>query len=131
MSFSRRPQAQRASIACLFLLMLLISRSTSAGSLTLAWDPTPDPSVIGYVVYVGTTSGLYTESVDVGPATTFSMTNAVDGCTYYFAVASYAKGPLVGPPSAEVSGATNGGPTLVSPGDQESQVGQAVTLPLK
>ena len=76
--------------------------SAHAGSLTIAWDPSPDPSVIGYRVYIGTTSGLYTETFDLGNVTTFSY-NAVEGRTYYFSVAAYAPGPIVGPRSREVS----------------------------
>ena len=63
---------------------------------------------MGYRVYVGTTSGAYTEIYDVGNVTTFSY-NAAEGTTYYFAVAAYAPGPVVGARSTEVS-ATGGAP---------------------
>ncbi len=92
------------------LLTILLVGVTPAhgGTLTVAWDPSPDPTVMGYRVYVGTTSGAYTEIYDVGNVTTFSY-NAAEGTTYYFTVAAYAPGPVVGPRSTEVS-ATGGAP---------------------
>lgn len=92
------------------LLTILLVGVTPAhgGTLTVAWDPSPDPTVMGYRVYVGTTSGAYTEIYDVGNVTTFSY-NAAEGTTYYFTVAAYAPGPVVGPRSSQVS-ATGGAP---------------------
>ena len=88
------------------LLTILLTGITPAhgGTLTVAWDPSPDPTVMGYRVYVGTASGAYTEIYDVGNVTTFSY-NAAEGTTYYFTVAAYAPGPVVGPRSSEVSAA--------------------------
>ena len=87
--------------AALLTTFLVAVTSVHAGTLTVAWDPSPDPSVIGYRVYVGTTSGAYTETYDVGNATTFSY-NGTEGARYYFAVAAYASGPVVGPRSNAV-----------------------------
>jgi putative Ig domain-containing protein/glucodextranase-like protein len=106
------------------------ARSAGAETLTLMWDPSPDSSVVGYVVYVGTQSGVYTSSYDVGNATGFAYTNATAGQPYYFAVASYAPGPLLGAKSSEVSGITNMAPVLVNPGNQSSTVGSPVSLQL-
>lgn len=90
------------TIAAALLTTVLVGvTSAHAGSFTVAWDPSPDPTVIGYRVYVGTTSGGYSESFDAGSATTFTY-NGVDGQTYFFAVAAYAPGPVIGPRSAEV-----------------------------
>ena len=38
--------------------------SPTAQPLTLSWDPTKDPGVVGYSLYYGTASGAYTEHVD-------------------------------------------------------------------
>ena len=90
------------TIAVALLTTFLVGvTSAYAGSITVAWDPSPDPSVIGYRVYVGTTPGSYFQSFDAGNATTFTY-NGVDGRTYYFAVAAYAAGPVIGPRSGEV-----------------------------
>ncbi len=89
----------------LFLLLLALgtARSADAGTLALAWDASPDPSVRGYRVYVGTSSGVYTETFDVVGATSFVYPRAVDGRSYYFAVAAFGANRLAGLPSAEIS----------------------------
>jgi hypothetical protein len=82
------------------------------------------------VVYIGTQPGTYTQSVDVGPATSYSFTTAVAGQLYCFAVSAYASGPVEGPRSQEVCGYSNQRPTLTNPGTQSSTAGQADSLQL-
>jgi hypothetical protein len=96
------------AVALLTIILLVGVAPAHGGTLSVAWDPSPDPTVMGYRVYVGTTSGAYTEIYDVGNVTTFSY-NAAEGTTYYFTVAAYAPGPVVGLRSSEVS-ATGGAP---------------------
>jgi hypothetical protein len=84
------------------LLSVIFAVSAEAATVTIAWDPSPDNTVIGYQVYVGTSSRSYTETFDVGLATSFSYSPA-NGAVYYFAVASYSAGPRVGPLSSEVA----------------------------
>ncbi len=40
-------------------------------------------------VYVGTTSGVYTTTIDVGNVTTYTVTGLQPGRTYYFVVSAY------------------------------------------
>lgn len=54
----------------------------------LIWDP-PDIEPAGYKVYYGTASAHYTKSVDVGKATTCTITGLEEGNTYYFAASAY------------------------------------------
>src|SRR4051812_4390589 len=90
--------------AVLVLAVLLALASTAAaGTITFAWDANPEPAVMGYTVYVGTSAGTYTASYDVGNATTFAFTNAVPGTTYHIAVRAYGSGTLVSPLSGEVT----------------------------
>src|SRR6516225_2612121 len=46
-------------IAVASLLLLTTAAAARAGTLTIAWDPSSDPSVVGYNVYWGTRSGQY------------------------------------------------------------------------
>lgn len=63
-------------------------------SVSLAWDPSPDPTCTGYNIYIGVASRTYTNFVSVSGGTTLSVSNLVRGVTYYFtATATYA-GPL-------------------------------------
>ena len=61
-----------------------------AGQANLAWDP-PDIStdVTGYMIHYGTASGSYSQSIDVGNTTSYTVSNLTNGKTYYFAVTAY------------------------------------------
>jgi hypothetical protein len=67
----------------------LASAPTPQGSLSLAWDPSPDLSVVGYRFYLGITSEIYTNVIDVGDQTSITISNLVPGATYFFAVTAY------------------------------------------
>ena len=84
---------ERASIRPLGLVaMVLIIASAVpgfalAGTVSLAWDPVPDPDVAGYRVYYGTTSGVYSQFLSVAKLpTTADVKNLQDCKTYYLAV---------------------------------------------
>jgi hypothetical protein len=115
---------------CTLLSTLAFVQAASADTINLAWDPNPEPQVIGYIVHVGTQAGTYTQHIDVGPATTWSFANAAAGQQYCFAVSAYVAGPLEGPRSNEVCGFSNAPPALVNPGTQNSIVGQPASLQL-
>ena len=74
------------------LLILFITSTASARTLTLAWDPSQDPSVDRYVIYWGTRSGDYSENSDerghIIPAnnTTYQVTGLAGSRSYFFAV---------------------------------------------
>lgn len=104
--------------------------STTGGSLTLMWDPAVESEVQGYIVYVGTAPGEHASSYDVGNALSFVYRDAAADQPYYFSVASYLPGPVIGPPSSEVVGYSNASPSLQNPGNQSSTVGQFVSLQL-
>lgn len=68
-------------------LVLLVAGSGSAlsQSVTLAWDPSPDPDVVGYHLYYGVASQTYTNFVALGQATTTTISNLTSGLIYFFA----------------------------------------------
>ena len=59
------------------------------GSVTLTWPPSADPTVMGYIVFSGTTSQVYNNAVTVGNVTTATLSNLTVGRTYYFKVMAY------------------------------------------
>src|SRR5260370_40244567 len=98
-----------------FLLALSPLTSLAAPSITLAWDPSPDPTVAGYKVYWGVASRSYTNSLSAGSATTLTVSNLVIGTPYYFAATAYDTNGIESDYSAEVSGSValpNQPPTL-------------------
>lgn len=72
---------------CLACLMQLPSFATQ--SLTLAWNPSSGPNVLGYKIYYGTASHDYDTAVSVGNVTNATVGGLVEGGTYFFAVTAY------------------------------------------
>ena len=54
-------------------------------SVTLAWNPSTSLDVVGYIIYYGTASRVYSDCVLVGNATSVTLSGLVPGTTYYFA----------------------------------------------
>jgi hypothetical protein len=65
------------------------SETRAAQSVALGWDPSPDPSAVGYAVHYGTDSGIYTSRVDAGTNTTIIIAGLLEGLTYYFVATAY------------------------------------------
>jgi hypothetical protein len=86
-------------IALLSFSLLSISSGCgggrSEGATKLTWeapttvsDGTPLTDLAGYKIYYGTSSGNYTEVIDAGNVTTYTVGSLPPG-TYYFAVTAY------------------------------------------
>jgi hypothetical protein len=120
-------------VTTLLLALTLGARAVSAGSISLQWDANTEHDLQGYRVYIGTQSGVYSKTVDVGNTTTYIFNEAQAGQRYCFVVAAYSAGPKLGDRSAEVCTDPSGNqpPTLKNPGNQTSQVGAALTLQLQ
>ncbi len=99
-----------------------------SSSVTLAWDPNLDPNTAGYRLYMGTTSQVYTNEVDVGNVTNATISGLTMGATYYFALTDYANDGLESAYSGEISFTpTVSSPTiaLTSPANNSSYVAPA------
>ena len=62
--------------------------SSTPNSVSLAWDPSPNEEVIGYMIYIGRASGDYYRTYDVGNALAYTVKNLEHG-TYYFVCTAY------------------------------------------
>jgi PKD repeat protein len=71
------------------LLVGIDPAGATAGSVSLTWDPNTEGDLAGYKVHVGTASRTYSQSIDVGRITSFTVSNLADGQTYFFAVTAY------------------------------------------
>lgn len=60
---------------------------SQTASVMLEWDV--DPNVAGYRLYYGVESGSYPVAIDVGPASSCSVSNLVPGATYFFVATAY------------------------------------------
>jgi hypothetical protein len=83
--------------------MSLAALAHSQSSVTLAWDPSPDASVVGYHLYVGAASQVYTQVIDAGNLTTKAVSSLSAGVTYYFALTAYDGSGLESAFSEEIS----------------------------
>jgi hypothetical protein len=82
----------RSIVKNLFVVLLVIagfSRSAAAGTVSLTWSPSPDSTVIGYKIYYGTASQVYSTNVVVGIVTSLTLPGLTNGTTYYFAATSF------------------------------------------
>jgi hypothetical protein len=74
----------------LVLILIIVSTlEVSAASVRLAWEPSPEPLVTGYRLYVGRSSGVYTDVIDAGNRTDSTVTGLDAGTTYYFTATAY------------------------------------------
>lgn len=72
-------------------------------TVSLAWDPTPGTNVVGYFIYFGIESGVYTNRAVVGNTNTFTVSGLTEGLTYYFVVTAGDGDELESDPSNEVA----------------------------
>jgi hypothetical protein len=115
-------QALRSLTTALLLCLLVapLGQATAA-DVTLAWDPSPDTTVVGYKLHWGGTSGVYTNSLDVGNVTTATVPGLQAAVPYCFAATAYDGAGLESDYSNEVEYTpplSNHPPTLASIADQ-------------
>lgn len=60
-----------------------------ASQVQLIWDSTYSPDLMGYRLYFGNSSRLYTECIDVGNATSYRLEDLNPNQTYFFSVTAY------------------------------------------
>ncbi len=79
-----------------------------AADLTVAWDPSSDGSAIGYILLYGTGPGAYSQQIDVGDTTSYTIHGLSDGVTYYLTVRAYDATGGLSDPADEVSAMPRG-----------------------
>jgi hypothetical protein len=95
--------------AAALLLCISAFAQTNTSTVTLAWDPSPEPDVAKYVLKQGQISGQYTRQIEVTNlvngklATTNTVTGLAYSTTFYFVVTAKSPTGLESPPSNEVA----------------------------
>src|SRR5437016_5056554 len=115
----RRIGVRRGAQCCAAIAFVLaIAGASEAGTLRLAWNPSADPGN-SYFLFYGTEPGVYTNVINVGPATSWTVPGLAGGQLYYFAVEALDSLGAGSPLSSVVSGTTtNQPPSIVNPGNQ-------------
>ncbi len=86
------------------LLVLAASGpAVQAINITLAWNQSPDPIVVGYNIYYGGASGVYTNKVSTGNTTSVTIPDLIPGNTYYFVATTYTVTDMESMLSSEVA----------------------------
>jgi hypothetical protein len=82
--------SRKVSLLTVLAIALLLSPMVAYGAtITLAWDANTEPDLAGYKIHYGTASHAYSDSVDVGNTTQYTLANLDDGVTYYLAATAY------------------------------------------
>lgn len=82
---------------------MLLSQAFASQSVTLSWNPSPDSDLVGYRIKYGTSSGSYSQTIEVGNITTAIVPDLSEGNTYFFAVTALNTAALESVPSNEVT----------------------------
>ena len=86
-------------------LYFIVSNTIAcAGQVTLGWDKSSEPDVVGYKVYYGTAARNYTQSINITSPdiTTCTINNLTGGRKYYFAATAYNNKLIESDYSAEI-----------------------------
>jgi hypothetical protein len=117
------PQNQAKKIFCLFirdtvffkrlsyavglmvysLIILVQSPAQAADGVSIAWNPSSNTNVVGYNVYYGGSSGVYTNKIYVGNVTSAVVMGLTPDATYYFSATSVSASGEESGYSAEIS----------------------------
>ena len=75
----------RSIVAALLAAAPFLSASAWGQGVTLAWNPSTDPTVTGYKLYYGGATQSYTNMVAVGSTTNATISGLLPGGEYFFA----------------------------------------------
>ena len=104
-----------------FICLALLSPDGHSAQVTLGWDANTDPSIAGYKIYYGESSGSYQVVTDAGMNTVYTISNLQSRSTYYFAATAYNTSGIESGYSNEVSYSTPAACTYsISPTSQQA-----------
>lgn len=86
------------------LLWLIVGGATVQAStnVNLVWEASSGAGLAGYHIYYGTIEGQYTEQTSVGIQTSATVSNLLEGLTYYFVVTAFNTLGVESEPSNEI-----------------------------
>jgi hypothetical protein len=98
-------------------------------TVSLAWNPSLDPSVAGYSLYYGSASHQYDWSLDAGADCAITVDDLVEGVTYFFAIGAYNRAGTECVDSEELVVTISSPPVIIlEPSSQTVQAGATVVM---
>ena len=79
----------KKTLVLITALLLSLATAQATQNVSFGWDASTDATAVGYNIYYGTSSHIYTNKVSVGNVTTAMVGGLVEGVTYYFAATTY------------------------------------------
>jgi hypothetical protein len=85
------------------IIALIPLPASAVQNVTLTWNPSTSPNVIGYDIYYGPACGTYTNKISVGNVTSATVPGLQEGACDFFVVTARDTSGLESLPSNEVS----------------------------
>jgi len=105
------------------------SQSISPNAITISWNPSTTPTVIGYRIYYGTDSNNLDQTIDVGDVSSVTISNLIEGTNYFFAVSAITETEESDLNSTSIISATpNQSINLVSLYNEDTQLEEETTI---
>lgn len=79
----------KRGVLLFFILFVAITETAFAVNIRLKWDPNTESDLAGYKIYYGSASRVYSNSINVGNVTTYTLTNLDPRYPYYIAITAY------------------------------------------
>ena len=79
----------RLKIIVPLMIMAMVHAQALAAGVRISWNANTESDLLGYNVYYGTMSHVYSRVVNAGKFTTVEIDNLKSGQTYYMAVTAY------------------------------------------
>jgi len=118
-----------ATLLALLVPALFFCSPTQADqSIALAWNPSPSPGVVGYVVYYGTDGSNFNNEIDAGSNTFATLTGLQPGTTNRFEVVAYSTNGVESPPSNLIEYSVPGTPVTAKTILVQSNASTDITL---
>ncbi|MCL4848217.1 MAG: fibronectin type III domain-containing protein [Acidobacteria bacterium] len=108
-------RAPLSALVCAAILVVVAPISSSAQSVTIAWDRNPESFVAGYVVQLGVDPSRLDWEINVGSRTSLTLPALPAPTRVYFRVIAYTYAGVRSLPSATVSAVPAGGGSSGSP----------------
>ena len=70
----------------IILVLLGAANNLYAGEITFGWDANTEKDLAGYNLYIGTQTSNYTQSIDVGNVTQFTLKNVPEAVKRFYSL---------------------------------------------